>query len=219
MPAAYIFCPSFFLNKEKINIPKNINDASVVQGDIFIAADSGIKTAEKLNIKPDVLIGDFDSYDIGDNITAVKIIKYPSIKDDTDSMLAVKYALELNYKNIIIIGGLDGRIDHTLANLSLLKYINNHGGSGCITNGYNRITYLSNSSVKIYKKYKYISIMPVSPEISGVTLNGFKYNLNGAAVRYEEPFTVCNEISDDADYGEIFISGGEALICECDDMM
>ena len=229
MQIAYIFCPSYVLNKNKIKIPQHINDASVVQGDIFIAADSGIKTAFELNITPDVLLGDFDSYNIDDDmrlrvrpamtaaVENIKIIKYPAIKNDTDSMLAVKYALGLGYKNIIIIGGLDGRIDHTFANLCLLKYIKINGGTGCITNGYNRITYLSDSSVRIYKEYQYVSVMPVIPEIRGVTLKGFKYNLNDAKVRFEEPYTVCNEISESSEYGEIIISDGEAFICECDD--
>jgi len=216
MPAAYIFCPSYVFNINKINIPMNSNS----NGNIFIAADSGIETALKLNIKLDLLIGDFDSINFKKyNIENIKIIKYPTIKNDTDSMLAVKYALETGYKNINIIGGLDGRIDHTLANLCLLQYIDNRGGFGCITNGYNRITYLANSNVKIYKNFKYVSVLPVNSEIYGLTLKGFKYNLDNASVRFDEPYTVCNEISDDSEYGEISITNGEALICECDDMI
>lgn len=225
MPTSYIFCPSKFLNKEKINIPENINDENVVSssGALFIAADSGIETALKFNIKPNILIGDFDSssVDLIDyDIKNTKIIKYPAEKDDTDSMLAVKYSLENGYKNIVIIGGLDGRIDHTLVNLFYLKYIHKHGGYGSITNGYNKISYLSGSDlpVKIYKYYKYVSVISVSPEISGVTLKGFRYNLSNAKVKFEEPYTVCNEISNDFKYGEVKILNGEALICECDDM-
>ena len=217
MATSYIFCPSRILNKEKIKIPvSKSND----DGNIYIAADSGIKTAEKLNIKPDILIGDFDSFDLAElKNNDMKIIKYPAEKNDTDLMLAVKYSIENNYKNIVIIGGLDGRIDHTLVNLFYLKYINNHGGLGYITNGYNKISYLENSSVKIYKDYKYISIIPVTPEINGLTLNGFKYNLDNATVKFEEPYTVCNEIANESEYGEITISNGCALICECDDML
>ena len=216
MPTAYIFCKSYILNINKINIPVSDNSDN---GNIYIAADSGIETAEKLNINPDVLIGDFDSADLSclkSRYDDIKIIKYPAEKDDTDSMLAIKYSLEFGYDNIIIIGGIDGRIDHTLANLFCLKYIKNHGGYGYITNGYNKISYLANSSVKIYKDYKYVSVMPISPEIRGVTLKGFKYSLENATVKSEEPYTVCNEIL--REYGEITISDGEAWICECDDV-
>ena len=147
----------------------------------------------------------------------IKIIRHPVQKDDTDSMLAVKYAIEHGYKNIIIIGGLDGRIDHTLANLFCLKYIKNHGGDGCITNGYNKISYLENSRTRIYKNYKYISVVPISPEIRGVNLTGFFYSLENATVKLDEPYTVCNEIAENCEYGDIEIADGGALICECDD--
>ena len=221
MPTAYIFCPSQILNQKKINIPVSCDN-----GNIYIAADSGIHTAEKLNIKPDIMIGDFDSFDLTkskyyfNNSDNIKIIKYPAEKDDTDLMLAVKYALGLGYKNIAIIGGLGGRIDHTLVNIFYLKYIYNNNGCGYITDGYNKISYFANSNIKIYKNYKYVSVIPLSPEIRGVTIKGFKYLLNDATVRFEEPYTVCNEILSGPDlleYGEIIISDGEALICECDD--
>jgi len=213
MNTAYIFCPSRELNSCKIKIPAAGGDFH----DIYIAADSGIKTALKLNIYPDVLIGDFDSFDLSDFDGNIKIIKYPPEKNDTDSMLAIKYALEAGYKNIAVIGGIDGRIDHTLANLFYLKYIKLNGGNGYITNGYNRVSFICGGSAKIYKEYKYISIVPVSREIRGITLKGFRYPLDNALVKFEEPYTVCNEISDGAEYGEIYISDGEALICECDD--
>jgi len=215
MPSAYIFCPSDALNIKNINVSGE-NDVE----NIYIAADSGIKTAKILNKIPDIIIGDFDSFDLNGykNSRNTKIIKYPAEKDETDSMLAVKYALENGYKNIAVIGGLGGRIDHTLANLFLLKYIKNRGGNGYISDGYNKITYLENSKCEIYKKYKYISIIPAAEKISGVSLIGFKYPLTEASVSSEEPYTVCNEILESRNYGEIEIKYGGALICECDDM-
>ena len=210
MPAAYIFCPSYVLNKGKIHIPE-------VSGDIYIAADSGAETAAKLGVSPNVFIGDFDS--IARSFPpGAEVIRYPAQKNDTDLMLAVKYALGLGYKSIAVIGGLDGRMDHTLANLFYLRYINTRGAAGYITDGCNRVTYLSQGYVKIYKDYKYISVIPVSPEIRGLTMAGFRYPLRGAVVSFEEPYTISNEISEGSDYGKITIAEGEALICECDDV-
>jgi len=212
MNTAYIFCASGVLNKEKIKIPAE------KKTDIYIAADSGAKTALALNIVPDVAIGDFDSFDISDlRAENMKTITHPAQKDDTDSLLAIKYALGEGYKNIAVIGGLDGRLDHTLANLCYLKYIKKRRAFGYMTNGYNKITYLENSSLEIYKDYKYVSIIPVSRKIRGLTLSGFKYPLAGAEVNFEEPYTVSNEIAENAEHGEICISRGSALICECDD--
>ena len=205
MNTAYIFCKSFDLCKNKITIEPGL----------YIAADSGIETAEKLNITPNVIIGDFDSA-CAERLKGHKnIITYSAQKDDTDSMLAVKYALERGCKNITIVGGTGGRIDHTLANLSMLKYIKTRGGTGTLTDGFNRVSYISGGeTVRVYKDYKYISILPVSAELSGVTLQGFLYNLDNACVNFAMPYTVSNQVA--GEYGEIVITQGEAYICECD---
>jgi len=197
------------LNRDKIKIPEN-------PGDIYIAADSGIETAAELGIAPNVLIGDFDSINTP-LPPGAEIIGYPAEKNDTDLMLAVKYALGRGYKDVTVIGGLDGRADHTLVNLFYLKYIDLRGGRGRITDGCNRVSYLASGPVEVYKGYKYISVIPVTPEIRGVTLTGFRYPLCGATVKFEEPYTVSNEIT--GEYGVIEIASGEALICECDDML
>lgn len=207
MKTAYIFCKSFDLNADKIKI----------ESGFYIAADSGLETAEKLGIKPDIIIGDFDSVEPELLAEYQNIIKYPAQKDDTDSMLCVKYALEHGFTDIIIIGGTGGRLDHTLANLALLRYIKNRGGTGCITDGFNRVSYIANGGARIYKNYKYVSIIPVSPELRGVTLTGFLYNLENGSVKSDEPYTVSNEITaGQGIYGDIKIAEGEAFICECD---
>ncbi|MCL2773876.1 MAG: thiamine diphosphokinase [Oscillospiraceae bacterium] len=222
MKSVYIFCKSFTLNQDKIK--SEFTELPKKSESIYIAADSGLETIKKFDIVPDIIIGDFDSVNPAilsfyKNRDDIEIIKHPAQKNDTDSMLAVKYALGRGYKNIVIIGGIDGRIDHTLANLFCLKYIRNRNGNGCITNGYNKISYISNSRTRIYKNkdYKYVSIIPISPEIRGVTLSGFFYTLKNADVSLEEPYTVCNEIAEDCEYGEIEILEGDALICECGD--
>ena len=204
MSTAYVFCMAQDLDINKINIGSGI----------YIAADSGLETAERLGIKADIIIGDFDSVKPELLAGRENIIRHKPEKDDTDSMLCVKYALAHDYKNIIIIGGTGGRIDHTLANLALLKYINKRGAAGMITDGYNRVRYLAGGSMRVYKDYKYVSIMPVSAELRGVSLRGFLYNLDDACVNFDEPYTVSNQVA--GEYGEIIIKQGDAYICECD---
>lgn len=210
MTRAVIFCKTFDLNIDSITTL-----LGMFENNIYIAADSGLETAEKFNIVPNVIIGDFDSVD-SELLTCYKnIIKYPAEKDDTDSMLCVKYALGLGYQSILIIGGIGGRIDHTLANLSLLKYIHKHGARGIITDGFNRIFYLKNGGMTVCRNSKYISIIPISEELRGVTLKGFKYTLENAVVKFDEPYTISNEIPGNESC-EIIITDGEAYICECD---
>jgi len=207
MKTAYIFCKAFDLNERKINIGAGM----------YIAADSGLETAKKLGIEPAVIIGDFDSVDPA-LAAGYERLHHPAEKDDTDSMLCVKYALEHDFLDIVIIGGTGGRIDHTLANLSMLKYIANRSGTGVITDGFNKISYLSsdisNGNMRVHKNYKYISIIPIGRELTGVTLTGFLYNLNDASVQSDEIYSISNEIS--GEFGDITITNGEALVCECD---
>ena len=88
---------------------------------IIIAADRGYKLAEELGIIPDVFVGDFDSFD-GDIPESVEIHRSIPEKDDTDTMLAVKLAIEKGCTNILLLGGMGGRFDHTFANIQTLVY-------------------------------------------------------------------------------------------------
>ena len=93
-------------------------------GDYLIAADGGANHLLRMGILPEIVIGDLDSIDEEKmyELTAaeVGIEQYPEDKDENDFELALRYALELGPSAILIVGALGGRLDHTLANLSLL---------------------------------------------------------------------------------------------------
>ncbi len=95
-----------------------------------ICADGGYLLAKRMNVVPDVIIGDFDTFSEEELPDNCEIIKHPEDKDDTDTMLAVKLALNRGYKNIVICGAIGGRLDHTFANIQTLRYIMKHGGYG-----------------------------------------------------------------------------------------
>ena len=93
-----------------------------------IAADKGLVHLEAQGIRPDLIVGDFDSLGrvpAGDNI-----LRHPVEKDDTDTMLAVKTALDRGMGTIVFYGCLGGRLDHTYANLQTLTYLARRGGQG-----------------------------------------------------------------------------------------
>ena len=94
-------------------------------GDLIIGADRGYFTLVENGIMPDLAIGDFDSYT--GEINCENVIKFPVKKDDTDSALAVKYAVEKGYKSIVIFGAIGGMLDHTIANISLIEKKNKKG--------------------------------------------------------------------------------------------
>ena len=187
--------------------------------DICIAADSGYKNAEKLGVKINILVGDFDSLDAAslDGVSKdTELVRVPAEKDFTDTQLAVKIALEKGAKGIVIIGGLGGRLDHTLSNLAILQKIYSGGGRAVMTDGHNRIRYIKNSSDIISRsKFKYLSVIACDEKVKGVEIDGCKYPLKNATLSSLDQYAVSNEILKNC----AFISvkkGGIYIIESCD---
>ncbi len=163
--------------------------------DLCIAADSGYKNAKALGESVDILLGDFDS--LGEQKPEnVKIVTVPAEKDFTDTQLAVKTALENGADDIVIIGGLSGRLDHTMANLGLLQKLWELRVHAIATDGHNRVRYIDSSSTLIAKsQYKYVSIIPVDKKIKGVDIEGCKYPLKNATLTRNDTLAVSNEVT------------------------
>ena len=85
-------------------------------GSFVICADGGYRNAQQMGVSPDLLMGDFDSAPLPD-LPGVPVETFPEEKDDTDTMLAVKYAVREGFGRITILCGTGGRLDHTIANL------------------------------------------------------------------------------------------------------
>ena len=132
-------------------------DIKINEGDFIIAADKGYEYAQKLNLKVDLLIGDFDSLNQIPN--DVEIIKLNPIKDDTDSLDAIKEGIKRGYESFIIYGALGNRLEHSLANLSLLIYLKNKGFAGKIIDNGKIYIVLKNESITLPKRNEgYVSV-------------------------------------------------------------
>ena len=193
------------------------------EDDIIIAADSGCRIlsdfSEKMHkIDPDIILGDMDSYDksgIEKKYPEAKFISFPPEKDDTDTALAVKTAAELGCRKIIIAGGLGGRLDHTLANICLLEYIRDIGGSCIITDGKNR-AYLAEKENILDGKRKYVSLIPLDEKVKNVKMDyNFKYPYETKILERRSFVTVSNEIIKAP--ARIYVDEGMALIVEAED--
>ena len=180
--------------------------------DIKIAADSGYANALSLGETPDVLLGDFDS--IGRLPEGkFEIIEVPSEKDFTDTQLAIETAIRRGANDIVIIGGLSGRLDHTLSNLSILEDLKVKGIHAVATDGVNRVHFLDSSSILIPRShYKYLSIVAVSDKLKGVDIKGCKYSLKNACIKRCFQYAVSNEI--EGNCALISIKKGKAFIVE-----
>lgn len=180
----------------------------VRSGSLVICADKGYEYAKELDIKPDIIIGDFDSY-TGELPEKTEIHKLPSEKDDTDTMLAVKLALKRGVQFIVMYGALGGRFDHTFANIQTLVYAHEHGCDLMIDDGDNIVS-VQGICIRSYTFMEgwYFSLFSLSEHSEISKLTGVKYPLQNAMLKDSFPLGVSNEILD----REAVLSIGSGLV-------
>ncbi len=167
-------------------------DITPDKNDIVIGADRGYLVLLKNGIKPNVVIGDFDSYE--GEIVCDNIIRFPIKKDFTDSELSIKYAIENGYKNIKIYGAIGGALDHTIANISLLAKYSKNGVDIAFFDDKNALFAITNLSVKFDSEAKgRISVFSFDDEAFGVFEKGLLYELENATLENQTPLGVSNE--------------------------
>ena len=164
--------------------------------DITIAADSGYRNAIRLGDKVQILVGDFDSLGEKNIPEGVELIRLKPEKDATDTQVAVAAAIDRGADDIIIIGGISGRLDHTISNLAILEDLYLGGINAVITDGINRVRFCRNSSVLIGKSYyRYLSIICADEKVRGVSADGCKYPLKNAVLERRNQYAISNELS------------------------
>ena len=184
--------------------------------DLCIAADQGYHTAKALGERIDLLLGDFDSIGSVPRDEGVEIRQVPAEKDYTDTQLAVEIALERGAEDIVIIGGLSGRLDHTLSTLAILEDLNTRGVYCTVTDGQNRARYMKSTSTLIARSpYKYLSLIAADEVVKGVDIEGCKYPLKKATLRRSHQFAVSNEITGNVAF--IAVKKGGVFIIESRD--
>lgn len=166
-------------------------------GDLCIAADSGYRNAERLGVTVDVLLGDFDSLGEPQGISEkTELVRVSVEKDFTDTQLAVATALERGADDVVIIGGLGGRLDHALSNLAILEDLSAHGVYALITDGQSRARYLNATSTLIAKsQFRYLSLLAATDRARGVSVEGCRYPLKNATLSHRMQYAVSNEIT------------------------
>ena len=185
--------------------------------DLRIAADSGYHTAKALGERLDLLLGDFDSIGALPRDEEAEIRRVPAEKDYTDTQLAVEIAIERGAEEIILIGGLSGRLDHTLSTLAILEDIHARGLHGYITDGQSRAHYLKSSSTLVARSaYKYLSLIAADEVVKGVEVEGCKYPLKKATLRRRTQFAISNEITGNVAF--IAVKKGGVYVIESRDL-
>lgn len=169
----------------------------IKKDDFIIACDKGFEYAKKAGITPDLLIGDFDSY-TGDLNTDIPIRRYKCEKDDTDTGIAVQYAVENKFEEIILYCALGGRLDHLLGNIQLGTYAAKCGVSVKILSEDNELYFLSNSTLSLNRRNGYsISVFSLTDKCDGLIIKGAKYPLENATFNNASALGVSNEWAED----------------------
>lgn len=186
----------------------------------IIGVDRGLDILRECGITPNLAMGDFDSASeeirefFEDNPSTV--IFKPE-KDFTDTHAAVLRALEMKPESVMLLGATGSRVDHMLANIGMLKLCVVGGVEGFILDDNNRIRMID-KHCKLEKKSlygKYISCIPFSDRVTGVSLEGFLYPLTDATIIKEDSIGVSNELREEE--GHIYVDTGYLLVMETKD--
>ena len=167
----------------------------VKDNDIVIAADGGLETLKKCGITPDFVIGDFDS--LGSVPEGGNVQLLPCEKDTTDMFEAASLGVKQGCGTIHLYGGTGGRLDHTLANIQLLKYFSEKGVSIFLHGDGFSVTAVTDSGISLSGKIGgYVSVFALSDKCEGVTLRNLKYELENHTLTNSFPLGVSNEFTE-----------------------
>ena len=182
-----------------------------------IAVDAGLRQAEMLGMVPDLIVGDFDTVD--PEVLArfrrrehIMWDVHQPEKDETDTELALRKAMALGCEEIAVLGATGGRADHMMGNVQLLYQCLQKGVFAYLADPQNKIYLLDGE--REYRKGqvwgKYISFLPLTEEVKGITLEGFKYPLREADISIGTSLCISNELVEER--GTITFEDG-VLIC------
>ena len=166
--------------------------APIEKGDYVIAADGGYRHIRTLGIQANAILGDFDSLGFVPETATV----FPTEKDDTDAMLAVRHGLEKGYKRFVLYGALDGpRLDHTVANLQTLLFLSEKGAEGYLVGNTQMATTVTDSRSFPEGCAGTVSVFCMGKPAKGVTLENLQYPLENGTLTATFPLGVSNHFT------------------------
>lgn len=175
----------------------DINNYTYIQSclcedDFIVFCDSGLRHLERLQVKPSLIVGDFDSHE--NPHLAVETIVLPCEKDDTDTVFAVKEAIGRGFEDFLLIGVVGARLDHTLGNVSILLYLDALEKKGRIIDDYSEMEIVSGEPVTIEDSFSYFSLLNITGKAKGITIEQAKYQLSNGEISCEYQYGISNEV-------------------------
>jgi len=195
------------------------NQDMVRSAQIIISADGGARHLRALSILPHVMIGDFDSIHPDDRQyfkkKQIKTITFSSRKDQTDTELCISWALEKNATDITLLGVTGNRLDHTLANIFLLKKLAQKNIPARIINKNNEI-HIVKDFIKIKGGPKdFLSLIPITQKVTGITLKGLEYSMEDGTLEMGSCLGVSNFFKET--FASVSIKKGELIVIKSKD--
>lgn len=197
--------------------------------DTVVCADSGLNTAYRLGMPVHYFMGDFDSVspEILEAYREGKVagsehcewVRYPKEKDYVDTQLVLEWILEKGAEEITLLGATGGRLDHFLANVNILMLALKQKVPAYIVDSRNRIR-LIDSTLTIDREElygKYLSLLPLTSTVTGVTLHGLKYVIEDYTLEVGIARAISNEMDETSEKAEIQLRSGVLIVVESKD--
>ena len=183
----------------------------VRSGDFVIACDKGYEYARREGIVPQLIMGDFDSYG-GALPESVPVERFKKEKDDTDTMLAIRYAIAHGFDSVRICCALGGRLDHLYANIQAMAFAAKAGLQAQADDENTFVRVLRPGAYQLKERRGWsLSLFSLSEACTNVCISGAKYELEGGRLTYSFPLGVSNEFRGDVSLN--FDGGMLLLIC------
>lgn len=190
--------------------------------EFIIAADKGLLFLYRHGIMPDYIVGDFDStpqevVDFYKEKTNIPIREFNPVKDASDTEIALRLALDLHRKNILLLGATGNRFDHVWANVQSLMLAADAGAQAQIVDSHNRIRILKGNTIlkKDEAFGRYFSLFPLDGCVPDFSVKGAKYPLTHHVLTPYDSLCVSNEFEEEE--VEITFSVGNVVLMETRD--
>ena len=182
------------------------------ESDFVICADRGWKHAKAHGIKPDMIVGDFDSSPQPED-TDASVTVLPVVKDDTDTFHIARYIVEKGYTDVLLAGVIGGkRPEHTFANIQTLNYLAHNRINATALTATSQFMVINDGKIVLPDMPgRFFSLFSMGDKAEGVSIKGAKYTLDDAEITSNYQYAVSNEVLP-GQTAEISVKEGRLLL-------
>lgn len=179
----------------------------------IVAADGGARHLAALNVRPEIVIGDLDSFPVERRAeyeaAGTQFIEYPRAKDETDLELALLYVVVHYQEEIVILGGIGGRLDQTLANVLLLMHPQLRDRNIRFLTEHQQIWLVQGQTRIEGKAGDTVSLIPLGGDVHVLSTSGLQWRLYDETLSFGPARGLSNVMVEDV--AEVQIASGHLL--------